>query len=111
MLVLVFYNFMIAANGFQALKYSRLTSLSVIVVCSHTKIMTIPLHAKLFLFRFSADRSAGLQIRLPLPGGLQSAGKRLTDKKRMTIQVPEMPILRQLSVNKEKVGQLLVQKI
>ena len=47
---------------FQALKHSHLTSLSVIIVCLHTKIMTIPSHAKLFLFRFTADRSAGFTI-------------------------------------------------
>ena len=59
MLVLVFYSFMLTANGCQALKASHLTSLSVIIVCSHTKIMIISLHAK--FFQFSADRSAGLK--------------------------------------------------
>ena len=71
---LCFYSFMIAANGFQALKYSHLTSLSVIIVCSHTKIMIISLHAKLFYSGSLRTVQPDLQSGWLLPGGLQSAG-------------------------------------
>lgn len=51
MLVLVFYSFMLTANGCKALNHSHLSSLSVIVVYSHINIGIISLRAKFYSVR------------------------------------------------------------